>query len=126
MRKGDQSVVNPFIRTHEETELYNDLTALSILPFTTTRIRFCQSKLRSMESYAFLKSINAVYVLSLHLMRVSIKFVRLLTWSIVLRPVLKPFCSSTNVLSRQKHLSSLSFKIEQYNLHVAGANVIPL
>ena len=39
---------------------------------------------------------------------------------------LKPFCSSTNVLSGVKHLSSLSFKTEQYNLYVACASVIPL
>ena len=44
----------------------------------------------------------------------------------MLRLFLKPFCSSTKVLLQDNHLSSLSFKTEQYNLYVAGAKVIPL
>ena len=65
-------------------------------------------------------------MLILRLSRVSNKFVRLETWSTVLRLFLNPFCSSTKTSLRVKHLSNLSFKIEQYNLYVAGAKVIPL
>ena len=69
---------------------------------------------------------NAAYVLLLRLSRVSSKFVRLETWSSVLRLFLNPFCSSTKTSLSVNHLSNLSFKIEKYNLYVAGAKVIIL
>ena len=46
--------------------------------------------------------------------RVSSKFVRLETWSTVLRLLLNLFCSSTKTSLRVNHLSNLSFKIGQY------------
>ena len=41
---SNQSVFTPLIRTHDETELYKDLIALNILPFTPTLHSLFQSK----------------------------------------------------------------------------------
>ena len=123
---SNQSVVSPLIRTQDDTDWYNDWTDLNILPLMPICVSLFHKRVWFIESYAFLKSMKAAKVLNLSFCLVSIKLVKLLTWSIVHRVFLKPFCSSTKTSLRLIHLLNLSFKIEQYNLYVAGAKVIPL
>ena len=56
----------------------------------------------------------------------SIIFVKVDTWSIVLRIVLKRFCSSTNMPLLSDHNDSLVSHIELYSLYIEEASVMPL